>query len=70
VPSDRAVLDTLLAETDVLLTSSRPSSLVRIGLGWDVLHVAYPQIVHVAIVGEIASHEERPGLPGCSNRRR
>jgi len=61
VPSDRVELDTLLAETDVLLTSSRPSSLVRIGLGWNVLHAAYPQLVHVAIVGESAPHDERPG---------
>ena len=59
--SDRAALDARLAETDVLLTSSRPSSLVRLGLIWDVLHAKYPRLVHIAIVGEVAPHDERPG---------
>ena len=61
VSSARVELDARLADTDVLLTSSRPSALVRLGLGWDALHARYPQIVHVAIVGETAPYHERPG---------
>lgn len=61
VPSDRANFDARLADSDVLLTSSRTSSLARLGLGWEVLHARHPQIVHVAIVGKMAPYDERPG---------
>ena len=61
VSSDRAELDARLADTDVLLTSSRPSALARLGLAWDALHARHPRIVHVAIVGEMAPYDERPG---------
>ena len=57
----RAQLDALLAENDALLTSSRPSALARLGLGWDVLHARHPRIVHVAVVGEPAPNDERAG---------
>ena len=50
-----------LAETDVLLTSTRPAALERLGLGWDALHAAYPRIVHVAIVGHPPPHDGAPG---------
>lgn len=53
----------LLAETDLLLTSSRPSALARLGLAWDSVHARCPQLCQVAIVGhpgadaEIAGHD-------------
>lgn len=60
-PRDR--LSALLAETDVLLTSSRPSALRRLGIDFDTLHARYPRLVQVDIVGhpgadaEIAGHD-------------
>ncbi|TPG16909.1 CoA transferase [Pedococcus bigeumensis] len=53
----------LLTETDLLVTSSRPSSLARLGLDWETLHARCPQLCQVAIVGhpgadvEIAGHD-------------
>jgi crotonobetainyl-CoA:carnitine CoA-transferase CaiB-like acyl-CoA transferase len=49
----------LLAAADVLLSSSRPSSLGRLGLGPDVL-AGHPHLCHVAIVGS----EADPEAPG------
>ncbi|GAB3579713.1 CoA transferase [Calidifontibacter terrae] len=52
-----------LAESDLLLTSSRPSALARLGLDWSSLHARLPQLSQVAIVGhpgpeaEIAGHD-------------
>jgi crotonobetainyl-CoA:carnitine CoA-transferase CaiB-like acyl-CoA transferase len=51
----------LLADADVLLSSSRPSSLERLGLGADVV-AAHPRLCHVLIVGserdpEAAGHD-------------
>ena len=53
----------LLADTDLLLTSSRPSALARLGLDWESLHARLPRLCQVAIVGhpglgaEIAGHD-------------
>jgi crotonobetainyl-CoA:carnitine CoA-transferase CaiB-like acyl-CoA transferase len=60
-PEGRARLDERLREADVLLTSSRPSALVRLGLGWPDLHERFPSLVHVAIVGELPPNEEHAG---------
>ena len=59
--ADRASLGALLAETDVLLTSHRPSALARLGLAWADLESRYPRLVQVAIVGHPAPDQERPG---------
>lgn len=40
-----------LAKADVLLTSFRPSSLSKLGLGWPALHKLHPALSQVAIVG-------------------
>jgi len=48
-----APLGDLLAGADVLITSSRPSSLVRLGLDPPAL-AAYPRLCHVGIVGYAA----------------
>jgi crotonobetainyl-CoA:carnitine CoA-transferase CaiB-like acyl-CoA transferase len=50
-----------LAAADVLLTSSRPAALARLGLGWDALHAAHPRLVHVAIVGHAPPDDGTPG---------
>jgi crotonobetainyl-CoA:carnitine CoA-transferase CaiB-like acyl-CoA transferase len=59
--SHRARLDEYLAEADVLLTSSRPGSLARLGLGQEELRVKYPRLCYVAITGYPAPYEDTPG---------
>ncbi|MBX3654602.1 MAG: CoA transferase [Ramlibacter sp.] len=50
-----------LAKSDVLLTSFRPSALVKLGLGWRALHKSYPTLSQVAIVGAPGARAEEPG---------
>ena len=50
-----------LAKADVLLTSFRPSVLVKLGLTWKALHKQYPQLSQVAIVGSPGALAEAPG---------
>ena len=50
-----------LAKADVLLTSYRPSALVKLGLVWKKLHSLYPGLSHVAIVGAPGELGEEPG---------
>ena len=57
----RARLDAYLGESDLLLTSSRPAALERLGLGWDALHAQFPRLCHVAIVGHSHPDENKPG---------
>ncbi len=57
----RRGLDGLLAEADLLLTSSRPLALDRIGLAWPHLTRVFPRLCQVAIVGHAAPDQERPG---------
>lgn len=59
-PGDRATFNALLADADLLLTASRPSSLRRLGLGWEQLHADYPRLSHVALVGWESPDDERP----------
>ena len=55
------VLHRELAKADVLLTSFRPSALVKLGLGWKALHQQYPRLSQVAIVGAPGALAEVPG---------
>ena len=50
-----------LAKTDVLITSFRPSALVKLGLTWKALHKQYPHLSQVAIVGSLGERAEEPG---------
>ena len=50
-----------LAKTDVLLTSFRPSALVKLGLEWKALHKRHPALSQVAIVGAPGARAEEPG---------
>ena len=59
--NDRDRLDDRLAETDVLLTSSRPGALRRLGLGPEELGARYPGLCRVAITGYPAPREDEPG---------
>jgi alpha-methylacyl-CoA racemase len=50
-----------LAKTDVLITSFRPSALVKLGLTWKALHRQHPHLSQVAIVGSLGERAEEPG---------
>jgi alpha-methylacyl-CoA racemase len=60
-PAGRAALETLLASADVLLTSSRPSALARLGLEHSALVVRHPRLVQIAIVGHADPRQELAG---------
>ena len=51
----------LLRNTDVLITSFRPSALNKLGLGWKSLQRLYPTLSCVAIVGAPGARAEEPG---------
>src|SRR5690606_852096 len=57
----KMLLEKTLAETDLLLTSSRLAALDRLGLGCPALGERYPRICHVAIVGSPPPREHHPG---------
>lgn len=50
-----------LAQTDVLLTSFRPSALVKLKLDWATLQARHPSLSQVAIVGAPGAGAEEPG---------
>ena len=51
----------LLPQTDVLLTSFRPSALNKLGLGWKALHKQYPALSLIEVVGAPGPLAEIPG---------
>ena len=57
----QAQLHKLLASTDVLLTSFRPSALKKLGLAWADLHDQFPTLNMVSIVGSTGAGAEIPG---------
>lgn len=57
----QAELHKLLAKTDVLLTSFRPSALTKLGLGWKKLHKQYPALSLIEVVGAPGPLAEIPG---------
>lgn len=50
-----------LAKADVLITSFRPSALLKLGLTWKALHQQYPQLSQIAIVGSPGARADEPG---------
>jgi alpha-methylacyl-CoA racemase len=56
-----AQLHRALAQTEVLLTSFRPSALAKLGLDWKALHALHPALSQVAIVGAPGARAEEPG---------
>lgn len=60
-PDGRARVDQLLATTDVFLTSSRPSALLRLGLDFATVHAAHPRVCQIDIVGYPGEQAEIPG---------
>ena len=57
----QAALHAELECTDVLITSFRPSALIKLGLGWDALQARYPRLSLVRIVGAAGERAEEPG---------
>ena len=57
----QAALHKLLPQTDVLLTSFRPSALTKLGLGWKSLHKRYPALSLIEVVGAPGPLAEIPG---------
>lgn len=60
-PATRPLLDDVLDAADLLITSSRPSSLGRLGLGWPQVHARFPRLCYVAIVGSASPDANKPG---------
>ena len=54
-------MESLLKESDLFLTSFRPSALDRLELGWTRLHSRYPQLCQVAIVGYPSPDHNKAG---------
>ena len=50
-PTDRGILDRLLARADVILENSRPGVMERLGYGWERLHAKYPRLIYGAVSG-------------------
>jgi alpha-methylacyl-CoA racemase len=60
-PDQRAQLDHLLEESDLLITATRSSALDRLSLGWSQIHARFPRLSHVAIVGHQAPNQDKAG---------
>jgi crotonobetainyl-CoA:carnitine CoA-transferase CaiB-like acyl-CoA transferase len=60
-PNGQQQLESLLGESDLLISAMRLSARQRLGLDWPALHVRHPRICHVAIIGYPAPHEDQPG---------
>lgn len=60
-PDGLRELDALLAQTDILITSSRPTSLARLGLDPGTVTKKHPRLCQIAIVGESGVNAENPG---------
>lgn len=59
--SGQTALQAELAQTDVLLTSFRPSALRRLQLGWHTLHSLHPGLCMVCIVGSPGARADEAG---------
>lgn len=54
-------LHEFLSHSDLLLTSTRPSALERLGLGWATLSKKYPRLCQVAVIGYPPPDENKAG---------
>ena len=60
-PEGQAALHALLAQTDVLLTSFRPSASAKLGVDWASLQARHPRLSLVEIVGAPGARADEPG---------
>ena len=58
-----AVLDRLIARSDVVVESFRPGAARRLGVSGDVIRARHPRVIHCAITGygQSGPYAERPG---------
>lgn len=63
-PEGREVMDKLLAQADVFVTSFRPGALRRLGLDYETLSARYPRLIWASIngFGEKGPDKDRPGF--------
>jgi len=61
LPSGQQALHETLAQTDVLLTSFRPSALHKLGLDWGTLSAKYSRLSVIRIVGAPGARAEEAG---------
>ena len=59
---DREVFLTLLETADVLVENYRAGTMEKLGLGWDVLHQRFPELIYAAIsgFGHTGPYSDRP----------
>jgi crotonobetainyl-CoA:carnitine CoA-transferase CaiB-like acyl-CoA transferase len=57
----RAEMGSLLVESDLFLTSHRPSALQRLSLDWQSNHPRYPRLSQVDIIGFPGDKDHAPG---------
>lgn len=50
-PTDRGILERLLARADVVLENYRPGVMERLGYGWERLHAKHPRLIYGAVSG-------------------
>lgn len=48
---DRKIFEALAGTADVLVENFRPGTMEKLGLGWDVLHEQYPNLIYAAASG-------------------
>jgi len=63
-PEARAVIDRLVADSDVLVHNFRPAVPERIGLGWERLREINPRLIYCSVTGygESGPMRDRPGF--------
>ncbi|WP_321832232.1 CaiB/BaiF CoA-transferase family protein [Thalassovita sp.] len=49
--ADRAIVDQLLAQSDVVLENYRPGVMEKLGYGWEDLHKRFPALIYGAVSG-------------------
>lgn len=59
----KEILDTLLADAQVFITSARDKALKKLGCDWETLHAKFPKLVygHVRGYGEKGAMKDMPG---------
>jgi crotonobetainyl-CoA:carnitine CoA-transferase CaiB-like acyl-CoA transferase len=57
----QTALNKQLTHTDVLITSFRPSALIKLGLAWKELHKRFPALCVVSVVGAPGERAEEAG---------
>ena len=62
-PEGRAILDRLIAKSDVLVENFRPGTLSRMGLDFNTLHAAHPRLVYGSVsgFGQTGPRSHQPG---------